>query len=255
MIFITGDTHGSYKMRLSEFAFPEQSEMTKDDIVIICGDFGGVWYNINNMKIRQEDNNLDWLNARPFTTVFVDGNHENFKRLYKHKVKEWNGGKVHEIRPNVLHLMRGEIYNIDGCKIFAFGGAKSHDIKDGILEMDTEGKWKKVADEWAVQHKKFRIKGLSWWEEELPNVQEMQNGIENLAKHNNKVDYIVTHSPSASMLALLGNGIYEQDRLSKYLEDIRVETEYKKWFCGHMHDDKAINDKDILLFEQIIRIW
>lgn len=42
MIYITGDTHGDF-LRFSMNAFPEQAEMTKEDIVIICGDFGGVW--------------------------------------------------------------------------------------------------------------------------------------------------------------------------------------------------------------------
>lgn len=59
---------------------------------------------------------LKWLEDKPFTTVFVCGNHENFDRLYQYPVKEWHGGKVHEIRPHVLHLMRGEIFDIEGLK-------------------------------------------------------------------------------------------------------------------------------------------
>ena len=42
MIFVTGDCHSEFQ-KLSTAAFPEQREMTKDDIVIICGDFGAVW--------------------------------------------------------------------------------------------------------------------------------------------------------------------------------------------------------------------
>ena len=42
MIYITGDTHSDFS-RFTEENFPIQSEMTKDDYVIICGDFGGVW--------------------------------------------------------------------------------------------------------------------------------------------------------------------------------------------------------------------
>lgn len=42
MIYITGDTHSNFS-RFTEDKFPIQSEMTKDDFVIICGDFGGVW--------------------------------------------------------------------------------------------------------------------------------------------------------------------------------------------------------------------
>ena len=42
MIYITGDCHGNYE-RFNASIFPEQNEMTKEDYVIICGDFGGVW--------------------------------------------------------------------------------------------------------------------------------------------------------------------------------------------------------------------
>ena len=197
---------------------------------------------------------LKWLEDKPFTTVFVDGNHENHQRLATYPIKEWNGGKVHEIRPNVLHLMRGEVYTIEGKKFFAFGGASSHDIYNGILDYE-DPDWKDKAKELKEQGKyMFRVKGLSWWEEELPSEEEMNNGIKNLEKHNWEVDYIITHSPPASVIALLGHGLYEQDILTKYLEDIRSKLNYKHHFMGHMHVDEAMNDKDILLYEQIIRI-
>ena len=56
--------------------------MTKNDYVIIAGDFG-IW---NDTK--QERYNLDWLEDKPFTTLFVDGNHSNFDRLYAMPVSE-----------------------------------------------------------------------------------------------------------------------------------------------------------------------
>ena len=137
MIYITGDTHSDFT-RFTEDQFPIQSEMTKKDYVIICGDFGGVWTFEEENHREKED--LNWLNNKNFTTLFVDGNHENFTRLYSYPVEEWHGGKVHKIRDSVLHLMRGEIFDIDGKKFFTFGGAKSHDIQDGILNLDDK-KW------------------------------------------------------------------------------------------------------------------
>ena len=137
MIYITGDTHSDFT-RFTEDQFPIQSEMTKKDYVIICGDFGGVWTFEEESHREKED--LNWLNNKNFTTLFVDGNHENFERLYRYPVEEWHGGKVHKIRDSVLHLMRGEIFDIDGKKFFTFGGAKSHDIQDGILNLDDK-KW------------------------------------------------------------------------------------------------------------------
>lgn len=120
MIYITGDIHGSPE-RLGVHSFYEQKEMTRDDIVIICGDFGMVWE--ESGESASEQYWLKWLEDKPFTTLFVCGNHENFDRLYQYPVKEWHGGKVHEIRPHVLHLMRGEVFDIEGLKFFAFGGA------------------------------------------------------------------------------------------------------------------------------------
>ena len=79
MIYITGDTHSDF-LRLEEDKFPIQNEMTKDDYVIICGDFGGVW--TFEEESSREKYWLDWLNERNFTTLFVDGNHENYTRLY-----------------------------------------------------------------------------------------------------------------------------------------------------------------------------
>ena len=41
---------------------------------------------------------LNWLDKEPFTTLFVDGNHENIARLNALPVHQWHGGKVHFIR-------------------------------------------------------------------------------------------------------------------------------------------------------------
>ena len=130
-IYITGDTHGDVR-RLNTTSFYEQKEMTKDDYVIILGDFGLVWD--YKGESREERNWLNWLEEKSFTTLFIDGNHENHDRIREMSVEMWNGGKVHKVRPSVIHLMRGQVFNIDGLKIFTFGGARSHDIKDGILQ-------------------------------------------------------------------------------------------------------------------------
>ena len=131
-IILTGDTHSD----VSRILRLDMPELTKDDYVIICGDFGGVWSFEEESTYEKEM--LDWLDSRNFTTLFVDGNHENYTRLYKYPIEEWNGGKVHKIRDSVLHLMRGEVFDIDNKKFFVFSGTKSHDIQDGILNLDEE---------------------------------------------------------------------------------------------------------------------
>ena len=251
-IWITGDCHADF-YRFKADSFYEQKEFTEESYVIILGDFGLIWERENESK--NEKYWLDWLHGKPFTTLFLDGNHENHVRLSTYPVKEWHGGNVHEIRPNVLHLMRGEVFNIEDKKFFVMGGASSHDIQDGILDYD-DPLWKDQAKFLDNNGRyMYRVKGLSWWEEEIPNDEDLENGLNNLEKHNNKVDFILTHSPSSVELILLGGErLYETDKLTNYLDIVKNRVDYKRHFFGHMHINRAVNSKDIAIYDQIIRI-
>lgn len=249
MIYLTGDIHGD-PARLSSHAFPAQKEMTKGDYVIILGDFGLVW-NYTGMS-SNEEYWLKWLEDKPFTTLFIDGNHENHDRLDAYPVTEWKGGKVHQIMPSVLHLMRGQVFMLEGCKFFTFGGARCHDIRDGILDKDEDAE--KIR-QWNKDYTKlFRINKVSWWERELPSEEEMEEGKRNLEQHGYEVDYVLTHCPSASTTALLGQGLYEQDILTEYLQEIRAKMTFKRWYFGHYHIDYAVNAEEHCLYEQVVRI-
>ena len=57
MIFVTGDCHGNFE-RFKPKYFPEQAQMTKRDIVICAGDFGGVWFGDG-----RDEAALDWLES------------------------------------------------------------------------------------------------------------------------------------------------------------------------------------------------
>ena len=230
--------------------------MTKEDYCIIAGDFGGVWYGVDDKTHRKsEDYNLNELSNRSFTTLFVPGNHENYARLMSDEfpLKEWNGGMVKEIRPSILMLMRGEMYEIDGAKFFAFGGASSHDITDGILD-GADPDWKTKAKQLDRQGKyMYRIKGISWWEEELPTEEEMQHGLDVLSQNDWKTDFVITHCAPSSTQVMLG--YHDNNVLTKYLEEIRQKLTYKRWFFGHYHDNRQVNAQDILLYEQLVRVW
>lgn len=248
MIYITGDCHSDFS-RFNTKNFPEQKTMTKEDYVIICGDFGGVFnYKGEN---KEEKNQLDWLDEKPWTTLFVDGNHENFDRLNAYPESDFCGGKVHIIRPGILHLMRGYVFKVDGKDIWCFGGARSHDIGDGILEPEEKQKIKKWRNE---GNKIFRINKVTWWEQENPSEEEYQRGIENLEKNDWKVDFIVTHDCTSSTKKQVLDERADNYELNNYLENIKNKCEFTKWFAGHLHYDKMVNEKEILLYEQIIRI-
>ena len=252
MIYVTGDTHGQFEHRFKMEAFPEQKYMAKDDYVIICGDFGGIWDRAGESD--SEKYWLDWLNDRAYTLLFIDGNHENFHRIESYPEREWHGGRIHEIRPSVYHLMRGQVYEIDGKKIFTFGGAASHDISSGILDLD-EPEFRRKKKKLDLGHKQYRIKNLTWWEQEMPSEEEMNEGITNLQKHNNEMDYIVTHCCSTSTLNAIGiQELYLPDKATEYLERIKNTVTYNKWFFGHYHENVNVNSKELLIYEQIIRI-
>lgn len=213
-IFVTGDTHGE-QGRIIEF----DRNLTEGDYLIVCGDWGYLFEDS-----FQERRFLDDLEARPYTILFVDGNHENFPAIYSFPEEVWNGGRIHRIRKNIIHLERGQVFEVEGLKFFTFGGGYSLD-------------------------KTSRTEGRSWWSEELPSLAEYEEGKENLSKHNWTVDYIITHTVNSESIKVLAAMerfgeikpmTSDEAPLNFYLEEIRELTSYKEWFFGHFHRDKRI---------------
>lgn len=246
-IFITGDTHMPYDIsKLNTKNFPVGKTLTKNDYVIILGDFGLIWNYTETgvcVKSNPKDNHWSkdeiywkkWLEEKPWTTLFIDGNHENFDRLNTYPIIEWNGGKVQKISDSIIHLMRGEIYTINNKKFFVFGGARSTD-RGEIL-----GKEQAAHDihKW-------------WWPEELPTQYEIDNAINNLEKNDFKVDYILTHTLPNNLLMTLY--FYDFDRLTSFLWNIYEMTTFSNWFCGHFHDDVIVNYKTQVLYNTVIEL-
>ena len=227
MIYVTGDTHGQIDFaKLNHFAKSNPS-LGKDDYVIIAGDFGAVW----NEKTLNRD--LKPYERLPFSVLFVDGNHENFDLLNSFPVETWHGGKIHRIRPNIIHLKRGQIFNIEGNIIFVFGGATSID-------------------------RAIRVEFISWWKEELPSAAEMEEAYENLKQTRFKVDYIITHSCDERALYYpplrSGGNImhsFPENRMLSYFEE---NVKYKKWYFGHYHLDGELSDRKRALYNDIVKL-
>lgn len=250
MVFVTGDCHAEFN-KFSTKNFPEQKEMTRDDIVIVCGDFG-IWH--DNEEERYW---LKWLSKKNFTVVFVDGNHENFDRLYgdEFPVVDFHGGKAHKIRDNIYHLMRGYVFEFDGRKFFCFGGASSHDISDGVLDradFDSDEEFVAKVKDWDKRWKMFRINHLSWWKQELPTEDELAFGLQTLIQNGNKVDYIISHCCPQEIASLCG--FREPDVLTQWFNMVAHTVQFDKWYFGHYHDNRQIMSRFILLYEKIERV-
>lgn len=228
-LFITGDTHIPYDIRkLSKKKWSDSRELTKDDFLIITGDFGLIW---DIIETREEKYWKKWLDDRNFTTLFVDGNHENHPRLERMEKSAFLGGTVGIISDSIFHLRRGEIYNINNKKILTIGGSHSHDIE-------------------------HRIKGVSWWEEEELSANEEQRTMENLEKHQYGVDIIVTHTLPESITRYLSfrDDFYPDPcKVRIFLDKIVANTQFSNFYCGHFHVDQDYKQYHVL-YNRIIEI-
>jgi len=233
-IFITGDTHGTIDLNKIFFKhWPQSRELTRGDILIILGDFGIIWENQPN---RAEDFYLTRFNQLPFTLAFFNGNHDNIPRLNQFKEVDFYGGRANHITDNVYRLRNGEIFDFDGTKVFVMGGGLSID-------------------------KEIRTPGITWWPEEIPNYAEVHNGLSNLNKHGNKVDFVLTHAihqdgfdEMCRKIDYFGPG-KEKDPLLKILQEFKDITDFKHWFCGHYHLDQTFDDNDFtIVYNRILEL-
>ena len=218
MITITGDTHGV----ADRFDDARLRKLKKGDFLIVCGDFGYLWN-----SGRAEEKLLNRLGKKKYNILFVDGCHENYDLLKAYPVSEWNGGKVQQISGNLYHLMRGQIYELEGKKLFAFGGGESSDKQ---MYMDME----------------------KWWPQEMPSLEEMSEGIRNLKQAGMTVDYIVTHSPAPTMNLYLRNDTLEKNQLEMFFEQLVKNVKFERWFFGSLHIDRNITAAYRSLFNDIV---
>lgn len=232
-IYLTGDTHGLVDDfdRFEAWSFPEGEDLTREDYLIVLGDFGLPWDYLEN------DSDLRSLNDKPWTTLFIDGNHEFFPYYEELDVEEWHGGHIQRYRdyPNIIHLMRGEVYEIDGHTFFCMGGAQSVD-------------------------KYFQQSNGTWYEEEMPDDFEYSNAERNLARNDWTVDFVLTHTCANRMLpaalsrnALSGLGIMT-DRLTSWFEELEDKLEYQHWFFGHFHENAQLDGIHTVLYQDIVSI-
>lgn len=222
MIYITGDMHGEQaRFNLLE----KECNFSSTDTLIVCGDFGYLF-----KDNPAEHAFLDNLEQRSYTIYFLDGNHENFPAIFRYPEETWHGGRIHRIRRNVIHLMRGQVFTIENKRFFTMGGAYSIDCY-------------------------MRKLNFSYWQEELPTQGDYQEAIKNLNQHDNYVDYILTHTCPREVIRMIGYEPNRQDlELTGFLEFLMYEISYTHWYFGHWHIDQNITNKFTAVWFQTIRL-
>lgn len=221
MVYVTGDMHGD-ESRLYD---RQLRKLKAGDTLLVCGDFGYLWD--GSTRERQT---LEYLGSRKYTIAFLDGTHENFTRLYACRETMWKGGRVHRVSGNLFHLMRGQVFEIENLRIFAFGGGESTD-------------------------KEMRVERKSWWREELPTPAEMAEGAVQLDEVGCRVDYILTHEPPSlvkSSILLRSGSVDRVNKLNGYLEEINRSCKFRHWYFGSVHEDRVITPTHTAVFKNIL---
>lgn len=225
MIYVTGDTHGKLDIdKISKLLFPLGEKLTKSDYLIITGDVGLFYLDSEYIK--------DYENKK-YTTLMVEGNHENYDLIKQLPEVDMFGDKVKKVNNSFYILQRGHIYTIDNKTFFTFGGARSID-------------------------RYRRIEGLDWFPEEEASYAEIDLALTNLSKIDNKVDYIISHDCSSSALddmAFVFKYKADYSSQNKFFEEIKNTVDFKMWYFGHYHKDFIIKGgKERCLFNEIIEL-
>lgn len=217
MIFITGDIHGDK----NRFKLIKKAGIKKNDTLLVTGDFGFIWDGS-----KAEMKYLTWIGKQKYNVLFVDGYNDNTELLLQYPEQRYMGGKTKVISGNLRMLMRGEVYNIEGKKIWAFGGGDSQEREH--------------------TNSRDALK--------LPSFEEMQNGINNLLTVDNAVDIVLTYDAPAKLKLFINMENNELTHLHQYLEDIKNTIQFTQWYFGKYHLNKVIPPYYTNLFTNIIKI-
>ena len=224
-VWVTGDTHGLYDDLMERIS---ANDVQKEDSIIITGDFGF----ISGRPDRREA--FRRLGKEDYRFWFIDGNDEDFPLLGTYRAESWSSGRARLITPNIVHLMRGEVYEIEygGRRktLFCMGGAYSVD-------------------------RQYRREGVDWFPQELPSPEEYERADRALERCLYRVDCIITHTAPPSVAKAIGYSTAEEEYvLSSYLEELKRRVRSDRWFFGHFHTDRQLPGGFTAVHDKMIRI-
>lgn len=126
-ILLAGDTHGSISHVRNVFAAACRQEA---ELIIQVGDYGYGWkfkqFKGTGGKLEDEFTHAvsELAEDTKIPFFFIDGNHENFDKLYEFPVSD---SGLRHIAPSVSHVSRGTMLYAYNCRILCCGGALSID--------------------------------------------------------------------------------------------------------------------------------
>ena len=217
MIYITGDIHGDK----SRFKAARKAGIRKGDTLLVCGDFGFVWDGS-----REEKKLLKWIGKRRYQVLFVDGSNENHRLLAEYPEAELCSGRARAISGRLHMLLRGELYEIEGKRVFAFGGGDS-------------------LERYAQNQNDALL---------LPSEEELANARRHLAEAGGEVDLIVTHDAPAKLRQFIDiENLDDLTHLQAFLEEVSRTVKFKRWYIGKYHLNKIIPPHYSMVFTNVVK--
>lgn len=241
-VHIRGDIHGCFDSELTELYTPGISRLGDQDVLLISGDSGAVFYNLkkNLNYIDDEKKQMKFIASRKYKIIYVGGNHENYDRLLSSEQYEFqdvkvNGAKCKRILDNLYYLQNGEVIEFNGSKFLAIGGARSID-------------------------KDSRVPHVNWWEQEIPSEGEIEKAFK--AINDSEIDYVISHTASNPTIdelmnlypdkATLLNVKKSHDELSNFLELVRSSS--IPHYFGHFHIDADLSFNEFCCYRKLRKI-
>ena len=227
MVYITGDIHGKV-YRVSEMV--TKYAISPEDTIVILGDVGMNYYG----NKRGDRHSKKRLNSLGIPILCIHGNHDmRPETLTTYREDQWNGGTVYveEEFPCLFFAKDGEVYDLEGTKAIAIGGAYSVD------------KW-------------YRLQcNLHWFPDEQPSDVIKERVEKKLEELNWKIHTVLTHTcpydyiPTEAFLKGVDQSKVDSST-EHWLDTIEKKLTYQAWYCGHWHIEKQI-DKLHFLFESV----
>ena len=227
MFYMTGDIHGEIS-RVGEMI--ARYEIMPKDTIVLLGDVGMNYYGNKHGDRRRKKK----LNSFGVKILCIHGNHEmRPDSLITYREDQWNGGIVYveEEFPNLLFAKDGEVYDLDGRKAIAIGGAYSVD------------KWYRLQ------------RNLHWFPDEQPSDVIKARVEKKLEELDWQIDIVLTHTcpyryiPREAFLGGIDQSTVDNST-ELWLDTIAEKLDYRAWYCGHWHIEKRI-DKMHFLFESV----
>lgn len=201
-ILFLGDVHGQVTHVTRAMT---QAAHVGIDTIIQVGDF---WcYKDNDLAIiKRHQDSLKKLLGVTVVIHFIDGNHENYKLINPH-------GLIQKFGENLVYYHpRGDVFDIHGVTIGAFGGAVS-------------------------VNQSQQYPGINWFSEEVPSPGDMERARQSFSQG---LDVLITHEiPERAIAQVLSEDInttiYDAHKVREMVDELLTISCASVVVHGHWH--------------------